>query len=84
MPVAKLLTEYPFQVSIKKYPGKVFYNGHPSHFTVTDDKAFRLETDIENHMAFGNFNSPSQAIALREVFDKIFQSELAIEVSPCN
>ena len=83
MPIAKLLATYPLQVSIKKYPGKVLYNGYPAHFTVTDDRAFRLETDIENHMAFGNFNSPSQALALKEVFDRIYQSKLASEVTLC-
>lgn len=83
MPIAKLLALYPLQVSIKKYPGKVLYQGIPAHFTVTDDRAFRLETDVENHMAFGNFNSPSQALALKDVFDRVYQSKLSSEVTLC-
>lgn len=82
--VGKLLSRYPQQVSIKKYDGTVYYKDSPVHFTVTDDRAYRLETDIENHMAFGNFNSEEQARALKEVFDKMFNSMLAESVfSPC-
>ena len=52
MPIAKLLAQYPLQVSVKKYPGEIYYKEKPCHFTITDDRAFRLETDIENHMVF--------------------------------
>lgn len=83
MPIAKLFAESPLQVSIKKYPGEVFYKGKPVHFTITDDRAFRLETDIDNHMAFGNFNSPDQAKAMKVVFEKVFQSKLASSISLC-
>ena len=82
-PIAKLLAEFPLQVSIKKYPGEVFFKGKPVHFTVTDDRAFRLETDIDNHMAFGNFNSPDQAKAMKEVFEKVFQSKLSSSIGLC-
>ena len=80
MPVYKLLSDYPEQVAIKKFTGIVNYQGKPAHFTVSDDRAFRLETDIEKHMAFGNFNSEVSAKNLREVFDKMFNSELATNV----
>lgn len=75
-PIAKTLAKYSSQVVVKKYDGQLIYNENPVHFTVTSDRAFRLETDIENHMAFGNFNSPEQAMALRKVFEKVFSSEL--------
>lgn len=82
--VGKILSKYPQQVSVKKYDGTVYYKDTPVHFTVTDDRAYRLETDIENHMAFGNFNSEEQAGTLKEVFDKMFNSKLAESVSsPC-
>lgn len=78
--IGLLFAKYPGQVSIKSYKGKVIYKDSPAHFTVSDDRAFRLETDIERHMAFGNFNSPEQARALKETFDKIFNSPLAKDV----
>lgn len=78
--IAKLLSRYPSQVSVKKYDGRVLYKGEPAHFTVSDDCAFRLETDIKERMAFGNFNSPVQAIELRNLFDKIFNSSLVKDV----
>ncbi|MFP5129153.1 hypothetical protein ACJEEO_01650 [Phocaeicola coprocola] len=78
--IAKLLANYPLQVSIKKYNGRILYKGLPAHFTVSDDRAFRLETDINERMAFGNFNSPEQAKELKNVFDKIFNSTLVKDV----
>lgn len=70
-------------MTIKRYDGQVMYKKNPAHFTVTDDRAFILETDIEKHMAFGNFNSPSQAKDLRGVFEKIFQSNLDKNIHLC-
>lgn len=78
--IAELLKKYPRQVSVKSYKGRVIFKGKPAHFTVSDDRAFRLETDIENRMAFGNFNSPKQAMELKNVFDNIFASDLAKDV----
>ena len=83
MPIAKTLLQYPLQVRIKRYGGKALYKGEPAHFTVSDDRAFRLETDIEKHMAFGNFNSRRQATDLKGLFDKIFNSPLTKSVIPC-
>lgn len=82
-PIASVLKKYPFQVDIKKYDGQITYKNHPVHFTVSDDRAFRLETDIDQRMAFGNFNSPSQAGSLRNIFEKVFNSPLAKNVSLC-
>jgi sensor histidine kinase YesM len=81
--IASLLAKYPFQVTIKRYDGQVMYKDRPVHFTVADDRAFRLETDIEKHMAFGNFNSVNQAKALKDTFDKIFQSKLVQNIPLC-
>lgn len=71
-PIAKVLAKYSRQVEIKRYDGQVMYKKQPAHFTVSDDRAFRLETDIEKRMAFGNFNSPTQAKDLKNIFDKVF------------
>ncbi len=84
MPIAQVLAKYPLQVVIKKYAGQALYNDKPVHFTVSDDRAFRLETDIEKHMAFGNFNSTTQAQDLKTVFNQAFQSPIATPVCLCN
>lgn len=78
-PIAQILSKYPNQVKMRSYKGAVQYKGKPVNFTVTADRAFRLETDIENYKAFGNFNSPTQAIVLRENFDRLFNSEVLTE-----
>lgn len=44
------------------------------HFTIGDDVAYRLETDIANRTAVCNFNSPERAKSLIEFFDKIKES----------
>lgn len=73
--VAKLFAQYPEQVEIRKYDGQVWYEKQPVHFTVTGNNSFRLETDIEKHMAFGNFNSSTQAETLHNLFQKLFASQ---------
>lgn len=75
--IYQVLKYHPSQVCIKAYNGGVKYNDKEAHFTVVDDSAFRLETDIEKRMAFGNFNDQTKAVALKEVFDRIFNSENA-------
>ncbi len=71
-PIAKVFARYSDQVEIKQFAGFITYKDSHVHFTVSDDRAFRLETDIENQMAFGNFNSPNQAKDLKFIFDKVF------------
>lgn len=75
-PIFQILSRFPNQVQMKSYDGEVQYEGKPVNFTVTADRAFRLETDIENYKAFGNFNSPEQAVILRENFDKLFNNNV--------
>lgn len=83
-PIAKVFAKHPSQVTIKKYAGQALYMGKPVHFTVADDRSFRLETDIEKHMAFGNFNSATQAKNLKNAFDIAFQSPAATTIHLCN
>lgn len=71
-PIALVFAKHPDQVEVKQFEGHVTYNDKHVHFTVSDDRAFRLETDIMNQMAFGNFNSPDQAEDLKNIFEKIF------------
>lgn len=79
--IARLLTHYPLQVTVKRIKGQFLYKGKPIHFTVSDDRAFRLETDIDKRMAFGNFNSPAQATMLKSEFDKVFTSPFAERIN---
>lgn len=44
------------------------------HFTIGDDIAYRLETDVDNRTAVCNFNSPERAKSLIEFFDEIKKS----------
>ena len=80
-PIAKVLALFPSQVEVRKFDGQVEYKGKPAHFTVSDDRAFRLETNIEDQMAFGNFNSPDQATDLKKVFENVYNSSLTTPVA---
>lgn len=44
------------------------------HFTVGDNKAYRIETDIEKRTAECNFNSPQVAKGIADFFDKLFKA----------
>lgn len=72
-----IFSHHPYQVSIKQYNGEIIYKKYPAYFTISDGKSFRLETDTNKYMPFGNFNSPTQAKQLQIVFEKIFHSKLA-------
>ena len=80
-PIAKVLSKFPLQVTVKHYNGCAMYKGKPAHFTIADDRSFRLETDITKHIAFGNFSSPDKTLALKTVFEKVFDSDLSKSVS---
>lgn len=45
------------------------------HFTVSDDVAYRIETDIEKRTAECNFNSPQVAKGIADFFDGLFDAE---------
>ena len=82
-PIARILKKYPLQVFIKKFSGKVVHKGKEIHFTIADDCMFRLETDIEKHLAYGNFNSQRDVVTLKTIFDKIYQSQLSKSCTFC-
>ena len=83
MPIARVLRKYPRQVVIKKFGGSVVYNKKEIHFTIADDRMFRLETDIEKHLAYGNFNAPENVATLKGLFDRIYQSPITNTCSLC-
>ena len=45
------------------------------HFTVVDNMAYRIETDIEKRTAECNFNSPQVARGMADFFDGLFNAE---------
>jgi len=72
-PITKIFSEYPNQVNIRKLNnGHIQYKDKHIHLTVSDDRAFRCETDVINKMAWGNFNNPEQAKGFSAAFDKFY------------
>lgn len=51
------------------------------HFTISDDKGYRKEVDINNFLAQGNFNDPIEVQKLSSIFNTIFSSNEYSE--PC-
>lgn len=48
------------------------------HFTVADEKAYRIELDIEKKVASCNFNNPSTATNIKEAFTTIFDENATL------
>lgn len=85
--IYKILSYYPNKIKIKKIEdpaNKIKYNGNPVHFTVADGKAFRLETDIVNKKAWGNFNDPVDGKVLDDVFYRVFSMDKCSDIKICN
>lgn len=60
-------------IEIKKHPYHLQKDdGREIHFTVADNKMYRLEDDIEKFTAIGNFNDPLESNSLSLLFDDIF------------
>jgi hypothetical protein len=73
--IAKVLAKYPNQVMVKKLKqGHLLYKNKRAHLTISDDRAFRLETNVNEKMAFGNFNDSDDAKILNEVFSQYFNN----------
>ncbi len=70
-PVYSILKQFREQVSIKRTEKKYYYNGRVVHFTVVDENAFRLETDIDERMSRANFNDPAGAKKLSQFFKEM-------------
>ncbi len=51
------------------------------HFTVADNKGFRIETDIDNRTARCNFNCPEEAEGVVKFFDEEFVKPLSVETN---
>ena len=79
--LATVLRLYASQVDVRQFSGSVRKEGHPIHFTFADDRMFRLETDIVNHMAYGSFNLPDQVKGLKTVFDQVFEMSAPVQLT---
>lgn len=77
LPLRKLVDQFPGQVVMKLSGVRYCVKNKPIHFTVADQKSYRLETDIEKRMAFGNFNDPDWGEKLTNLFDEAFNSSAA-------
>lgn len=77
--IYRILNQFiPDQVQIKTTKTLLLFEDKPIHFTVADDTAFRLETDIEKRMARGNFHDPDSGQMLSKRFDSLFQTGLPL------
>jgi nicotinic acid phosphoribosyltransferase len=74
--IAELLKKYQRQVEIKYLSEGRIVNSrdqdHEVNFTVSDDRAFRFETNVDKKIAFGNFNAPKKAMILNKKFLELF------------
>lgn len=73
--ICNLLSKYCRKVEIRRTGNKdeIKFDDKPIHFTFADGKMYRLETDIENRMAIGNFNDPDSVKVLYNIFDSYFK-----------
>lgn len=71
-------------IIVKKTNAKPYRKSDPEqkeiHFTIGDDKAYRIETDIYERKAEGSMNLPKVAIPMVEFFDDLFNSDLSSEI----
>ena len=71
-------------VFVKSTPSKPYRTSDPDkkevHFTLGDNKAYRIETDIEKRTAECNFNNPELATETVDFFDHLFNRDDAKEI----
>lgn len=75
-------------IVVKKTTARPYQESDPDqmtvHFTVGDEKAYRLETDIMNRAAQGSMNRPDVAAKMAEFFDMLFNGEQSTEIDILN
>lgn len=73
----------PGSISIKIHPFQIIKEngGREIHFTVGDNRMYRLEDDVDNFTAVGNFNDPNESKELAAIFDKIFSDPQSKELN---
>ena len=51
-----------------------------NNFAIFDDKAYRIEYDMDKYLSSGSFYDPEKCKILREMFDKEFKDQRAIPI----
>lgn len=74
-PIAGIFRRHKTNVTIKKFDGHILLDRNEVHFTISDDRAFRLENNIQEHIAYGNFNNVAVASSLNEKFNEVLNSD---------
>ena len=75
--IVKLFKNHKEQVEMKYFEpkAKVISGDTPINWTVSDNRAFRFEKDIEKCIASVNFNNPPLAKKLNESFNAFFNDD---------
>jgi hypothetical protein len=80
--IFKLFMDFRSNVELKKTSNRLeIKSGNTVHFTVADSKMYRLETDVINKIARGNFNDRKNSTILEEIFNKVFNSNSSSAIS---
>lgn len=73
------------KVVVKQTAVKPYYMGDKNktevHFTIADDKGFRIETDVEKRTARCNFNNPEEAAPTAKFFDDVFSGPISSTIN---
>lgn len=71
-------------IIIKQTAAKPYLSNDPDkkevHFTIGDDMAYRIETDINKRTAECNFNNPIVAKITADFFDSLFLDAVEVDV----
>ena len=70
-------------IEVKETKVKAFFkadSGKEIHFTVVDNTAYRIETDVEKRTARCSFNDPTIATATSNFFDKLYTDKRAKKI----
>lgn len=71
-------------ILIKKTEAKPYYASDPEkkeiHFTVIDNKSYRIETDVVERTADCNFNNEPLAKSIATFFDTVFDDPDSVEI----
>lgn len=72
-------------ILVRQNPAKPYLKNDPAkkeiHFTVADEVAYRIETDITLRTAECNFNNPAMAKGIVLFFDNLFLQDASVEIN---
>lgn len=73
-----------YDVKVYSTDRKIFFSKDEEkkqiHFTVVDDKSYRIETDVKERSATCNYNNPNMALNLKSIFLEVMDSSTEIDV----